>query len=379
MINPMTVLTKITSISLIAIGLYFTSCNGQSTDSTSINHNTNIAKGSAVSELGRNIRCIFQDKNGNFWFGSDGQGVYRYDGINIILFTTKDGLCDNQIQSIQEDKSGNIWFGTAAGVCSFDGQTFHTLSDKEKFQFGIGKTTKREWKKQSEDLWFVAQDGLYRYDGRSLNYLQLPKTNLDAAYYAKYPNGAVSPYNVYSIFKDSKGNLWFGTEYLGVCRFDGKSFTWFNEKGLGGAAVRAIFEDKNGNFWFSNNGFGVFYYDGKRLTNFTAEKGLGHPDYIRALKEGDFASARALGAKGNLASIMSISDDHNGDIWIATFETGLWRYDGKNVTNYTVKDGLPGDSIMAIYKDKKGELWFGTQGEGVCRFNGKTFTRFTIK
>ena len=29
--------------------------------------------------LDKNIRSIFQDKKGNFWFGTNGAGVYRYD------------------------------------------------------------------------------------------------------------------------------------------------------------------------------------------------------------------------------------------------------------------------------------------------------------
>ena len=374
----MTILPQITSISLIAIGLSFTSCNGQSTSQvpnvTIADPNPNIAKGDTVSDIGKNIRCIFQDKKDNFWFGSDGQGVYRYDGKNIILFTTRDGLSNNQIQTIQEDKSGSIWFGTADGVSRFDGRAFSIPTRK----FGIDNTSTTAWEKDREDLWFQAKEGLYRYEGNSLNHLQFPKTDLDAEYYSKYPGNSVSPYSVYSIFKDSKGNLWFGTEYLGVCRYDGKDFTWFNKKGLGGAAVRAIFEDKKGNFWFSNNGFGVFRYDGKTLTNFTAEKGLGNPDYIQALKEEKFALARSLGTKGNLASIMSINADKDDNIWIGTFEEGVWRYDGEKVTHYTIKDGLSSNAIMAIYKDKKGELWFGTQGGGVCKFNGKTFTRFQI-
>jgi ligand-binding sensor domain-containing protein len=58
-------------------------------------------------------------------------------------------------------------------------------------------------------------------------------------------------------------------------------------------------------------------------------------------------------------------------------DSGVWRYDGKNITNYTTKNGLTSNSIQTIYKDKKGELWFGT-GEGVFKFNGETFSKFTI-
>ena len=51
--------------------------------------------------LDKNIRSIFQDKKGNFWFGTNGAGVYRYDGEKLQQFTEKDGLSNNQIQHIQ--------------------------------------------------------------------------------------------------------------------------------------------------------------------------------------------------------------------------------------------------------------------------------------
>src|ERR1041385_3748732 len=104
----------------------FTSRNGQSTsqvnNSTRNDHNSIIAKGDTVTELGDSLWIVFQDKKNNYWFGSNGQGVYRYDGKNIIRFTTKDGLSSNSIRKIQEDKSGNIYFTTVDGISEFDGQ-----------------------------------------------------------------------------------------------------------------------------------------------------------------------------------------------------------------------------------------------------------------
>ena len=69
------------------------------------------------TEIDENIRSIFQDNNGIYWFGTNAAGVYRYDpkqpvGKTLTQFTEKNGLADNQIQSIQEDKTGNLWFGT---------------------------------------------------------------------------------------------------------------------------------------------------------------------------------------------------------------------------------------------------------------------------
>jgi ligand-binding sensor domain-containing protein len=318
------------------------------------------------TEPGRKINNIFQDKNGNYWFATNGEGVYRYDNKSLIRFTEKDGLSSDYAGTIQEDKSGLIWFSTAFGICSYNGKTFlsHTNIKSEH-----RRSTVNEWKTEPGDLWFGVKDGAYRYDGKSFTYLQLinardPKNSKPIKPFLD----PLSPWSVYCTLKDKKGNVWLGTQTMGVCRFDGNSFTWLNEKGLGGPAVRSIFEDRNGILWFGNNGSGLFRYDGKTLTNFTEENGLGNPDFVKNNKQGP----------GTLARVWTINEDDNGNIWIGTADAGAWRYDGKTLTNFTMVHGLTSNHINTIYKDRKGELWFGTEGAGVCRFNGISFTRFAI-
>jgi len=46
------------------------------------------------------VHCGLQDKTGNLWFGTTGDGVYRFDGKLFTNFTMKDGLDTNQIQCI---------------------------------------------------------------------------------------------------------------------------------------------------------------------------------------------------------------------------------------------------------------------------------------
>ena len=133
--------------SFLLFSLIFTSCYGQN----SIKNNTkrentqtsispkeisiSIFNAEIVNEIDNNIRSIYQDKKGVYWFGTNGSGVYRYDGKTILQFTVKDGLANNQVQSIQEDLSGNIWFGTGLfGVSRFDGQTFTTYTSKENLK-----------------------------------------------------------------------------------------------------------------------------------------------------------------------------------------------------------------------------------------------------
>ena len=198
---------------------------------TSNDKNPAVAKGEAVSELGKSVMYVFQAKNRDYWFGSNDRGVYRYDGKTLVNFTTKDGLVSNRIRGVQEDKSGSIYFTTYEGISKFDGRAFTTLS-------APAKADATEWKLQPDDLWFVGPPDagvVFRYDGKSLHRLEFPKTKLGDEHFekmprSKFPNAIYSPYDVYCILKDSKGNLWFGTTCVGVCRYDGKSFDWLTDK-----------------------------------------------------------------------------------------------------------------------------------------------------
>lgn len=317
-----------------------------------------------TAKIDKNIRSIFQDRKGDYWFGTNSNGVYRYDGKTLIQYTVSNGLSDNQVQSIQEDEFGNLWFGTGLfGVSKFDGNTFTTFSQNEILL--LNNETNNSLKPEPNSLWFYAGGGAFFYQDNKLTYLPIGKTDADI----KNSQNSIknlSRYSVYALLKDSKGNLWFGTQAAGVCCYDGNSFTWFTEKGLAGPAVLSLFEDKKGNIWMGNNGAGLFCYDGKTLTNFSQEKKLDNPNFQLAGES----------IPGTLARIYSINQDYNGTLWIGTVDNGVWLYDGKNITNYTTKDGLSSNAINTIYRDHYGEIWIGTDQDGICKFNGKTFTKF---
>ena len=350
--------------------LFLNSCNGQA---QKINSNDEFDKTIStiefnslnvnISSIDKNIRSIFQDRKGNYWIGTNGAGVYRYNSKTVTQFSMKDGLADNQVIKIQEDDLGNIWFGSGAfGISKFDGTKF-TIPTKN---FDLTKGTASDWKSKDSDLWFYAGGGVFRYSNPSLDYLPFDQSGSNAETNSPF---SLSRYGVYCILKDKNGNVWFGTQAEGVCRYDGEKLSWFKEKGLSGSAVLGLFEDSKGNLWFGNNGAGLFLYDGKTLTNFTDEKGLGNPDF------------RTYGKPGlkTLARVYSINEDNNGNIWVGTVDAGVWKYDGKNLINYTTKDGLSSNAVNTIYKDNNGELWFGTDDQGICKFNGITFTEFIIR
>ncbi len=333
-----------------------------------------VAKGETVTELDKAIFYIFQAKDNTYWFGSNERGVYRYNGKSLVNFTTKDGLVSNQIRGIQEDKSGNIYFTTYEGTSKFDGRSFTTLRVP-------ANAPAAEWKKQPDDLWFVgAPDtgAVYRYDGNTLYRLDLPKTkigeDLIAEYpRAKFPNVKHLPYDVYTIVKDRKGDLWFGTAAAGACRFDGKSHTWLYEKHLtdvkggGSFGIRSIFEDNAGAFWICNTRY-RFRIDPKDAPE--PEKG-----FIKYKREKGIEKLKDLDGADHIY-FMSIIEDEKGVLWMATYGSGVWRYDGDKATRYPVKDGAKEITLFAIYKDNRGDLWLGTHQGGAYKFNGKTFEKF---
>ncbi|MGC4040061.1 MAG: two-component regulator propeller domain-containing protein [Flavobacterium sp.] len=327
----------------------FTSCNGQK---------DLMNMGQPISVLGKNIACIFQDKNNNYWFGSNGNGVYLYNGKTMRQITIKDGLCSNFVWEIQEDINGNLWFTTQDGFCSFDGENFTNHTD------AIKNAPYTALKYQKGGIFFNHQNGICFYDGKSFaNFTLYPSG------YKPDKNNQYNPYGAYCILADTNGNVWFGTE-KGVCVFDGKSFSFITDKDLEGPAVRSIFEDHSGTLWFGNNGGGLYRFDNKTLRNITEEKNLGNFEFLR--------KHEPIGKPGSMARVFAINEDKDKNLWIGTVDAGIWKFDGTSMVNYTSKDGLAGNSVTTIYKDRKGALWFIANQDVVYRFNGNSFSKFSL-
>lgn len=365
---------------LLSVLPILTACSGHSTSRVDKSASASPTAPAAApfqvaTELDKAIFHIFQDSKGTYWFGSHGQGLYRRDGTTFALFTTDSGLCDNDITRIQEDKFGNLFFTTPQGTAKFDGRTFTALKVDDS------DPSSTEWKLEPDDLWFQGgQDtgAVYRYDGKSLRKLTFPATADGDAHLAKvprskYPNAKYSPYDVYRIYKDSRGSVWFGTASLGACRYDGKTFAWISETELGfdekdnrTFGTRSLIEDRDGKFWIT-----VTRHRFDMYPTGSATQSAGGLAYI---KSAGLAHA-AEGVDEDYTYIMSMAKDKAGDLWMATYGAGVWRYDGKTLTSYPVLvDGQP-ITVFSIYIDRQDGLWLGTHEHGVCKFSGKAFEK----
>ncbi|ESU18883.1 two component regulator propeller domain-containing protein [Flavobacterium cauense R2A-7] len=215
-----------------------------------------------------------------------------------------------------------------------------------------------------------------------------------------FDTSLVSQY-IRSIFQDSKGNLWFGTLGDGVVRYDVKSLTYFaKSEGLDANSIHAITEDKNGNIWLGTDQ-GVFKYDGKEFRNYNEKNGLKNITVSRksilidksntiwvGTESGVFrynasvdnANEKCFSLFPLLASIKirDIMEDKAGNIWFASQDNGVYRFDGKTIINITENEGLGDNYAGGMIQDKTGNFWFTMKG-GICRYDGKNFTNFTTK
>jgi ligand-binding sensor domain-containing protein len=352
--------SQIQVFTFLTILIFYTSCNGQvkkDSPEEKLSESKIIADGQpkliknlgSLKDKGHNVNSSLQDKAGNLWFGTSGDGVYKYDGKSFTQFTTSNGLNSNSACVLLEDKSGKIWIGTDHGVCLYDDNKFSKIqivlqNDTLSSKYNVWSIMQDK----SGKLWLATSIGVYVYDGKSFSSFQV---NDDDVSYCTA--------KIEKILEDNAGNFWFGGRcHDGVYRYDGKSITKFDLEKLyqDGSKPRERnwafpqLQDKKGNIWFSNWD-GVYRYDGKSFTTFTKEDGL----------------------SGNM--VARIIEDKKGNIWFGG--DGLSRYDGKSFTRFTTKDGLINNSVWSILEDRMGNIWVGTRNTSLFRYDGKTFTSYT--
>ena len=333
--------------------LLVTSCGGQTTPTT--NPPETIAAPKNGEQIGEYVVEIYEDKKGDLWFGTIGKGVARYDGKKLTYLSIKDGLMDDVVTSVVEDKEGNFWIGTHSGLSRYDGRTFTNFTTKEGL---CNDRVSGLLIDQAGTLWVATWNGVCVYKGSFFTDFPLPKPDVDT------PLNPDTKGWVTEMMEDRQGNLWFGRDGYGACKYDGKTFTLFTKKdGLASNGVQAIVQDNQGNLWFGSRvaendhpdpekrtgAGGLTRYDGKTFTHFPEWKGL------------------------NKNNVYTIYQDRTGNLWIGATGVGLYRYDGKTFKMYTGTDRMDltwSYGIQAMLEDRNGTLWLGFSG-GLFRLVGE--------
>jgi ligand-binding sensor domain-containing protein len=288
------------------------------------------------------VRAMYQDKKGNYWFGTNGNGIIRYDGNTLETIVIEGTNAGMRVMKIVEDKIGNVWFGTSDGLIKYDGTNFTRFSKKE----GLLGKDEGIWGltiDKSGLIWVGGYGGVFHFDGEKFIPFSLPDSMVEN------PQHMLSDKLVFKIIEDKSGTIWLATDGNGLFKYNRGKFTHLtNKNGLTDNNTADILEDKQGNIWIGTFYGGPSKFDGTTFTNFT-KKGI-----IKGVETGGFY------------------EDKKGNIWFTAENVGVYKYDGTNFILYTTKNGLTSNLVLSIFEDNKGQLWFGTW-QGLCILDGKKF------
>ena len=275
------------------------------------------------------VYSIYEDDENNLWIGTATNGVGRYAPTAFSYFGAQENFPSSPVLSMLEDSGGTIWFGTSRGVSRLDETGFHRVIGPDGLP---GNTVRAIAEDHEGNLWFgTVGQGLTRYDGTHFTHFTTRQ--------------GLAHDLVEALLVDRDGTLWVGT-HGGVSRFDGTGFTNFTAKdGLTGSTVYTIYRDRMGVLWFGTEA-GVVSFDGRRFVPASEEKSV----------------------------VLSIREDEDGRMWLATYGNGVRLYHRDKahldalLDTFTPKDGLPNAVVYLLHFDRKGHLWIGTN-KGLSRLN----------
>ena len=172
-------------------------------------------------------------------------------------------------------------------------------------------------------IYIGCYSGLLRYDGNS---------------FYRY-SAATGIFSVVSLYMDSRGRLWVGTNDSGVAVLEDETFTFYNrEQGLRASSVRSITEDGEGNIFVATT-MGVAYID---------PAGTMHP---------------IDNPQVNTEYVMELYTGSDSVIYGVTLSGGIFTIRNKEIEYYTAENlGL--DSANTIYADPEhaGYVYVGSGG-----------------
>ena len=194
------------------------------------------------------------------------------------------------------------------------------------------------------------------------------KTFKNFKYIPEDPQTISSNY-ITAIAPAPSGNLWIGTLGLGLDLFDPTSgivrhFTHQddNPSSLSENTIYALATDPEGLLWVGTGrgGLAMFNPITETFTNH-----LHDPENPNTIIHD---------------TVQALYIDDNGIVWCGT-AGGLSRYDSalNQFTNYTMREGLPGDSIYGLLGSEDGTIWLST-GHGISHFNpeSETFVNYDV-
>ena len=270
----------------------------------------------------------YADREGNYWFISYNDGLYRYQRQSITTLNQAQGLKTDEIYPLLEDRQGAVWIGTA-----LDGLYRWQQGELQHFdpiKHGAPRSLTSLYEDRAGRIWV---NGAFRWEGER---------------FERVYDEIIG--QVWTMFEDDNGAFWRGTAQ-GVDRFyHGVKTHFTTADGLAGNETKVILDDGNGGLWLGSYGGLTHFKDGK-FTKWTEADGL-PGSTVRMLRR-----------------------DADGALWIGTYDSGLARFKDGQFTRYTMKDGLFDNGVFQMLEDEQGWCWMSCN-RGLYRVRKQEFNDF---
>lgn len=308
-------------------------------------------------------------------------------GQNITFnhLTTDDGLSQFSVNSLYIDENGVLWIGTREGLNRYDGEDIQTYKLRKNDPYSLFcNTVLRLTGNHDGKIYLLCTEGVAEFNLATQRFTTLLQGNINSIYYNKAL--FIGKKNEIYRYNEQTGNFDLYYQLAGknleiFCMHLDKGYLWMGTTSDG--VYRLNLTDKELTHPIQKGNITSIYQDGEgELWIGSWEEGLYHVKADGEIEVFEYDAKNPYSISSNF--VRACCEDNLGNIWIGTFN-GLNRYDKSTglFQNHTASDaqsdGLTHSSIWCIVKDNQGTLWLGTYFGGVNYFNPEyeIYTRYT--
>ncbi|MFA6957403.1 MAG: two-component regulator propeller domain-containing protein [Thermoanaerobaculia bacterium] len=287
-------------------------------------------------------------------------------------WTVRDGLPHGTVRGVAQTADGYLWLATYEGIVRFNGERFR-LYDQESAAVLANNSVLTIYRSRDDTLWLGTAVGTITMRDGAFRKLVVPGSRDEM---------------VNAIEETPDGTIWIAS-WGGLTRVvNGRAERL--KLAIPDELINALATGSDGTLWIGMAKGGLARYHDGNVSVLDADNGLASDTVVSLLSEGDdgvlIGTAAGLQriAAGKLSRVAGIPDDQitalrrdrDGNVWVGTYSSGLFRISDGRVAPYGIANGLLNPTVRAIFEDDEGNLWIGSN-RGLEMLRAGAFVNWT--